>query len=388
MISVRTSFWLKAVRALILAAYSSTAAIACKVASMRFLSVLPVLAVVVACLGIAKAEVMSFRKVGDKTVMCMHSGLMSDLNFCPKHDDWYSYMFVGHISSIKPAKDDEKVIQIVPEEVFYGKPDNPMTVLTSQGLCLPHLAVGDRWLFYLRKVNGEPLILDYYGNDSLPVAEARTQINTLRRLKKIGDFGILRGRVVRGASYNGKAVSNAHVVANGRSDNMQFVAVTDSVGHYEFQPLPPGDYKITVAPIGSYQPDDSGVEINPGACWDLTLARSPHAQIGGHVKRSNGAPVTGVGLVLISSDNAWYQTTQTDGNGYFHFDQHEPGGYVLGLNYPARPDWFNGSGGGAGIKIPPVSLFFPDAKDRSSARVIRVHDDEKLDNLDFIVAVH
>src|ERR1035438_2077615 len=31
-------------------------------------------------------------------------------------------------------------------------------------------------------------------------------------------------------------------------------------------------------------------------------------------------------------------------------------------------------GGGAGIKIPPVSLFFPDAKDRSSARVIRVHD--------------
>jgi len=115
MISVRTSFWLKAVRALILAAYSSTAAIACKVASMRFLSVLPVLAVVVACLGIAKAEVMSFRKVGDKTVMCMHSGLMSDLNFCPKHDDWYSYMFVGHISSIKPAKDDENVIQIVPE---------------------------------------------------------------------------------------------------------------------------------------------------------------------------------------------------------------------------------------------------------------------------------
>jgi hypothetical protein len=388
MISVRTSFWLKAVRALILAACSSMTAIACKVASMRFLSVLPVLAVALAYLGVAKAEILSFRKVGDKAVTCMHSGMISDLNFCGKHDDWYSYMFVGHISSIKPAKDDEKVIQIVPEEVFYGKPDNPMTVLTSQGLCLPHLAVGDRWLFYLRKVNGKPIILDYYGNDSLPVAEARTQIDTLRRLKKIGEFGILRGRVVRGESFDGKAVSNAQVVANRRSDNKQFVAVTDSVGHYEFQPLPPGKYKVTVRPIGSYQPDDSGIELIAGACWDLTLSKFSNAQIGGHVKRPNGAPVTGVGLLLIRSDNTWYQKTQTDGNGHFHFDQHEPGEYVLGLNLPGSPGWVNGSAAGAGIKIPQVSLFYPNAKDRSSARVIRVSDDEKLDSLDFIVPVH
>ena len=355
---------------------------------MRFLSVLPVLAVTCACLGVAQAEVYSFRKVGDKTVTCMHSGMMSNLNYCGKHADWYSYVFVGSISSIKPVKDDEKEIQIVPEEVFYGKPDNPMTVLTSQGLCLPNLAVGDRWLFYLRKVNGKPIILDYYGNDSLPVAKARMQINTLRRLKKIGNFGILRGRVVRGESFDGKAVSNVQVVAIRRSDNNRFIAITDSVGHYEFQPLPPGDYKITVAPIGSYQPDDSGVEIIPGACWDLTLSKFSNAQIGGHVKRSNGAPVTGVGLVLIRSDNTWYQTTQTDGNGYFHFDQHEPGEYVLGLNLPGSPGWVNGSAAGAGIKIPQVSLFYPNAKDRSSARVIRVSDDEKLDNLDFIVAVH
>jgi hypothetical protein len=339
-------------------------------------------------LGVGEAEILSAHKVGDKTVMCLHSGLSSDLNDCGRRSDWYSYVFVGSISAITPAKNDEMKIQIVPKEKFSGKPDNPVTVLTSQGLCFPKLAVGDRWLFYLRKENGKPIVLDFYGNDSLPVAEAQAQINTLRRLKKIGDFGILRGRVVRGESFDGKAVSNAQVVANRQSDNNRFVAITDSIGHYEFQPLPPGKYKITVRPIGSYRPDDSGVDIVAGACWDLTLGKSPHAQIGGHVKHSNDAPVSDVSLVLIRSDNTWYQTTQTDGNGYFHFDQHEPGRYVLGLNYPARPDWFNGSGGGAGIKIPPVSLFFPDAKDRSSARVIRVSDDEKLDNLDFIVAVH
>jgi len=207
-------------------------------------------------------------------VTCMHSGLMSDLNDCGKQP-WYAYIFVGYISAIKPATNDEMEIQIVPEEVFSGKPDSPLTVLTSQGLCLPKLVVGDRWLFYLRKENGKPIVLDYYGNDSRPVADTKEQIETLRRLEKIGDFGILRGQVVRGESFNGNAVPNAHVIATRQSDNKRFVAITNTEGRYEFQPLPPGNYKITVVPIGSYHPDESEIDLRPGICWDLTLTRSP-----------------------------------------------------------------------------------------------------------------
>src|SRR5580704_221618 len=112
---------------------------------------------------------------------------MSDLKDCDVRSDWYAYVFVGSISAISRAPKDEESLQITPEEIFHGDPPTPLAVLTSQGKCLPSLGVGDHWLFFLRKENGKPIVLDYYGNDSLPIASAKKQIETLRRLKTIGD---------------------------------------------------------------------------------------------------------------------------------------------------------------------------------------------------------
>jgi hypothetical protein len=145
--------------------------------------------------GATAAQILTPQNVGGKTVMCMHSGMMSDLKDCGYQSRWYTYVFVGTISAITPAAGDESELRIVPKEVFSGKPDNPVTVLTSQGLCLPKLTVGDQWLFYLRKESGKPIVLDYYGNQSAPVGKVQGEIDTLRRLQKIGDFGIVRGRV-------------------------------------------------------------------------------------------------------------------------------------------------------------------------------------------------
>lgn len=349
--------------------------------------VLAVLALVLSCLGNAGAQVVLIKKDGDKTVMCMHSGLTSDLKDCGVRADWYAYVFVGSISAVTPVMNDEKEIQIVPEEVFLGAPTTPMTVSTSQAACLHELRVGDRWLFFLRKQKDAPIVLDYYGNESLPLADAQEQVETLRRLKKMGDFAILRGQVMRSGSFRGGVVPNAQVIAERHSDNERFVSITDADGRYDFQPLTPGKYKITTEPIGSYLPDDSEIDLNPGSCWDLTLSRFPHAQIGGHVRSSNGSPVPNVDLVLVSSDNSWYSTTQTDLNGHFMFDSQYPGEFVVGLNFPGRPDWFNGGGAGIGVKIPPASVFYPGVPDRSSARVIRLAADEKLGDIDFILPV-
>jgi len=346
---------------------------------------LAILVVFLSCLGAAAGQIITIKKVGDKTVTCVHSGLTSDLKNCGVRSDWYAYVFVGSISTITSIENDEKEIHIVPEEVFYGEPENPLTVLTSQALCLPKLAVGDQWLFFLRKEKGKPIVFDYGGNDSLPLARAQEQIETLRSLEKIGDFAILRGQVLQGPFFDRKVVPATRVVALRESDNAQFVATTDANGRYEFQPLPPGRYKITVGAVGSYQPDDSGVDLHRGACWDLTLSRSPHAQIGGHLKHSNGSPVPDVDVVLISSDDTWYSTTQADKNGQFMFDQLKPGQYVVGLNSPARPDWFNGGGAGAGVEIPPASLFYPGVANRSAAVVISLATDEKRDDIDFIL---
>ena len=353
--------------------------IGCMVGAMQLGRALAVLAVTFSCVGAKAGEVISFKTVDGKQIACMHTGLMSDLNDCGTRSDSYSYVFVGSISRVTPRLTtdlhNEFELQIVPEEIFSGKPDKPLTVLTSQGLCLPKLAVGDRWLFYLRKDAGEPIVLDFYGNESRPLADAQEQIATLRYLQKIGDHAVLRGRVWG----RDKPVPNAHVTAPRKSDNAPFVSTTDANGHYEFQPLSPGDYKITVAPIESYRPDE--LDLSPGACRDLQLSPSPHGQIGGHVRRSDGSPVANAYIVLFSS-YGWNLPTQTDKNGHYLFDWQEPGKYVLGLNLPGRPNSSNRAAG-KNAETHPSALFYPGVAKRSEARVIQLRTNEKLDHLDF-----
>jgi len=148
-----------------------------------------VLTVLRRCLGTAAAQFVEFRADGLK---CMHSGLSSGLKNCDV-PNWYAYAFVGSISAVTPVENGESEIRVTPAEVFHGAPGTSLTVRTSQGGCLPKLVVGDRWLFFLR--DAKPLVLDYYGNDSRPVADVQEKIETLRRLQNIGDLGVLRGHV-------------------------------------------------------------------------------------------------------------------------------------------------------------------------------------------------
>jgi Carboxypeptidase regulatory-like domain len=354
------------------------------IAAMRFRHILAVVFLLLPCLRPASAQIIEGREVGGKQVTCMHSGMMSSLKNCGS-PEWYAYIFVGTISAITPIGSDEQRIQVIPGEIFKGKPQNPLTIETSQALCLSPLNVGDQWLFYLREEKDKPIVLDYYGNDSKPVANAREEIATLRRLQTIGDMGILRGQVVRGRYYAGTPVPDAHVVAFGGPERGQFTATTDSDGRYEFEPLSPGNYVIRVEAIGSYKPDNSTIEIKPASCWDLSLDRSPHARIAGHITQPDGLPASHIDVVLIDADNSGYITAQTDQDGLFEFNSVLRGDYVVGLNFPPRKDWFNGSGAGEGVKLPPATLFYPNAKSRSRAKVIRLATDENIDDIDIIL---
>jgi hypothetical protein len=344
-----------------------------------------VLALFFLCPGNVPAQIIMIEDVGGKTIACTRSGLSSTLNDCGARGNWYNYVFVGQISKVAAIDNDEKEIQIDPEELFWGEPAASMRVVTSQALCMREFIAGDKWLFYLRKA--DPIVLDYYANESVPLSEAQDQIETLRRLKRIGDSAILRGRVIQtdSSGLHGTPVPGAQVLAIRLPQNEQFVSVTGPDGSYEFDRLPAGSYKLAARAIGPYQPDDAEIDVAAGSCTDLTLLRSPHALIAGRVTHSDGTPVQNVGVVLVRSDNSWYLTTQTDERGKFIFDSQVPGEYVLGLNYPARTDWFDGAGAGGGLKIPPASLFYPGVEDRANARTIQLTPDEKLDGMDFIV---
>jgi hypothetical protein len=355
-----------------------------KVGAMRFWGALAMLAAALCCVSAADAQIVYDQTVDGKTVTCMRSGLTSDLKDCGFQSDSYTYVFVGSIAAITPAENDEKNIQILPEEVFHGNPARPLTVITSQGACLPKLQVGDRWLFFLRQQKDKPIVLDYYSNDSIPVADAQEQIETLRRLQKIGNFGIVRGTVMQGGVFDGKTVPNAQVVAQRESDGAQFVTRSDADGRYEFEPLSPGEYKIIVNPVGSYQPDDSGATVSAGACWDVALTRYPHGQVGGHVRHADGSPVPDVDVIIMRADNSWYLTDRADARGHFRFDSLELGEYVVGINLPGAPPWAHGGGGGPDVAPKTASMYYGGATERSGALVITLAADEKRDDLDFI----
>jgi hypothetical protein len=334
-----------------------------------------VLTVVLSAVIVASAQIIEIRPDG---VQCMHSGLSSDLEHCDV-PDWYAYAFVGSISAITPIENGESEIQVTPEEVFHGDPGTSLTVRTSQGACLPKLVVGDRWLFFLR--NGKPLVLDYYGNDSRPVADVQERIETLRRLQNIGDLGILRGHVQRGEGPRslilGETVANAHVVARRTSDNTQFVAMTDADGRYEFQPVPPGKYKLTVDRIASFQADGAELDVSRGACWDLTLAlpKETDGSISGHIGLPDGKPfIVHPWVQIVSLDGDRYMSAYVDADGNFEARGVEPGRYLVGLGIRAGSGYFSDV---------PSPIYYPGVPTKEQASIIQLGPAEKRTHIDF-----
>ena len=345
--------------------------------------VLPIPLLVFSAFGSAAAQITELREIDGKMIACTRSGLMSDLNDCGTRKDWYAYVFVGSITTIVPTNKGEKKLQITPEEVFHGEPLSPLTVITSQGECLPKMAVGDRWLFFLRQEPGKPIVLGY-GGDTLPLAQAQKQIETLRHLQTIGDYGILRGSVLRGADdVKSKPVPGVRVVASRTSDYAQFVATTDAGGNYQFQPLPVGKYELNVDSIGL----KDAIEVDRGACWDMALRKSPeppHALLSGHVKRSDGTPVSGVPILIVREDGSWFTTEKSDADGYFREESLSPGKYIVGINLPGALPWkVYGCGGACKGDIPSASLYYPGMHTRSGALVITLNDKEQRDDIDF-----
>ena len=342
-----------------------------------------VMAVVLSCFGTASAQIVEDREVDGKTISCVRGGLISDLTDCGL-PEWYSYIFIGSIFRITSIAD-EKELQIRPEEVFKGDPANILTVKTSQALCGPGFTAGDRWLFLLREEGGEPIVLDPYAGESRPVAEAQKQIETLRRLQTIGDSGIFRGRVQLDQSFlGGEGIPGARVVARRESDNMQFVTTSGADGSYEFEPIPPGKYKLTVD--GSVHFDHSEIGIARGGCWDLTISKFPRGQLGGHVRGSDGLPVGNVPVLIMHDDEQWWTTSKTDESGFFQFDSLGPGKYVVGINLPGAPVWKYAGSAGVGADPRPASLYYPGLQDRSRALMISLSIDEKRDDINFTIA--
>jgi hypothetical protein len=236
-----------------------------------------ILIVALSAFSTVSAQIIEDMEVDGKTIQCIRGGFGGpyiDYSDC-NANEWFTYVFVGTIYDITPADDDQETLLILPQEVFGGEPPIPVAETTSQKACLPKLIAGDRWLFLLDQRLGNPIVLGY-GNHSRPVAEAQEQIQTLRRLKKIGDFGLLRGDVVRGPNcLDGNPVPGVRIIATRLSDHAKFFAKSDADGHFEFEPLSIGKYELAADSISPIYVGDAALKVTGGQCRKVTLCKPP-----------------------------------------------------------------------------------------------------------------
>jgi len=103
------------------------------------------------------AVIVEIRVYHGKQVQCIHSGIRGVARLCGT--EGYARVFTGVVNSSVEVGDTDKLLQLVPDEVFVGD-SSEVTVITNQACLNSDIQAGDKWLFYLyRDPKSDKLIL-------------------------------------------------------------------------------------------------------------------------------------------------------------------------------------------------------------------------------------
>ncbi|HEX7288541.1 MAG TPA: carboxypeptidase-like regulatory domain-containing protein [Candidatus Angelobacter sp.] len=287
------------------------------------------------------------------------------------------------MQSTTEIADEEKRLLLMPEEVFRGEAAIELTVLTSQGDCLPEILPGDRWLFYLQRVSKTNALLLSYGSPSEPLADAQKQIAMLRRQVQMAGAGIVKGHVqrrIRDDKDNSEEffdVSDHKITAKRVPDGTEYTALTDSNGNYEFEPLPSGTYDLSANTAKGLWAEEGSTDVQPRSCSYVGFQLRPVGMISGRIRNASGRPFRYAHVQLTPALAAGSELTSAtaDENGYFEIRGLRPGRYLLGINIDAQkgtPEWQK-------------RVYYPGVRNRALAVAIEVGEAKKRMNLDFQV---
>jgi hypothetical protein len=134
--------------------------------------------VVVACLMPSlSAQIVESREYHGKQVSCAYSGLVGVAKSCGT--EGYARVFTGIVRSSVEKGDTDKILELVPDEVFVGD-HSDATAIVDQACLGTDIQAGDKWLFYLnRDPNSDALVLSYAG-PSKSIGKSEDDISMLR----------------------------------------------------------------------------------------------------------------------------------------------------------------------------------------------------------------
>jgi hypothetical protein len=338
----------------------------------------PWLAAMAICIAPSlSAQLVELRDYHGKEITCVRSGLHGFEMPCGIQSS-YQYIFIGTVVSVSEAEDSERALRVTPEEVFSGSPPVELTVTTSQGDCLGDIALGDKWLFYLRRDENTGTLMLAYGSPSGPVADTEKMISLLRRLIKMTDAGVILGFVghpVEDADHTERwSYPSGHkVVAKRVEDGTDHVAVTGALGNYEFD-LPVGSYDLTANTTQGLWAEEGRIKVEPHGCSSVGFELHPDSSISGWVTNVRGKPVRYAHVQIAPLDGqARWGIATVDEHGYFEVKGLEPGRYLVGID-------IQDSQGGL---LPQAKAYYPGVRDRDLAVGVALGRGEKRMHIDF-----
>jgi hypothetical protein len=169
----------------------------------------------------------------------------------------------------------------------------------------------------------------------------------------------------------------------GLGGNISPSTVTDKNGHFNFEDLPPGTYRLNMYQVGYLDPSGSGepplqvvVEEGP-EITDLEVVLVAGGAVTGRVLDEDGDPIINTPVMAWNKqENGYFQQmtqAQTDDRGVYRLFGLRPGEYVIGLQIPARGGQRSSSG----------LTYYPGVLTQKEARVISVSSGGEVAGIDF-----
>jgi hypothetical protein len=332
------------------------------------------------------AVIVEVRQYHGKQVMCGHSGLMGVAKVCGT--EGYARVFTGVVRSSVEKGDTDKLLELVPDEVFIGD-SSEATAITNQACLRRDIQAGDKWLFFLKRDSESGALVLEYDSPSKPISDAEDDISLVRDLGHLKKTGILIGTIQRlgeTEDANADPLANHKVVAKNVKNGRVYTAYTNQKGHFRFD-LPVGEYGVTTAPeyglgeVESWLSMPGSIPVAKGECLEhdfavqLLTAIKPNTDgiISGHLGSADGKPFTVHPWVqIVSVDGQMFTSAYVNAKGYFEAKNVRPGRYVVGLGI--QP--------GTGDDMP-TPVYYPGVRTKEEATIIDLRPNEKRTHVDF-----
>jgi hypothetical protein len=278
------------------------------------------------------AVIVEVREYHGKQVTCIHSGLRGVAMLAGT--ERYARVFTGTVIRSSEVGDTDKLLEIVPDEIFTG--DSSSANATTNQACLNYdIQAGDKWLFYLyRNPKNNELVLSYDG-PSKPIAKAKDDISLLRDLGRLTYKGLIVGTIEQLGETNDvkpSPLANHRVVAKDAKSGAEYSTYTSEDGYFKFD-LPVSTYDVAPAPEyglveveGFLSAMKGSIPVQKQRCWQHDFFVKPassvvppnNATISRHIGSPDEKPfIVHPWVQIVSVDSEMFTSAYVNAKGDF-----------------------------------------------------------------------